>query len=709
MPGRKRKVEDSEDEESKEQEESNDGSKSDDGSKSGKDSASEDNSGSDSSASSSSTDDKKKKKPKAGGKKGKRKPIEDSDDEKPAKKKGKAAKKPAPKTTKKKKEEEEEPVFDWWNRPDSELVHDGIIKWKTLEQKGPMFAPPYEPHGVPIKYEGKVFVMTEAEEEAATLYAVMRESQHYKKALFHKNFFTCWKEILDKRPEGRKIKELALCNFDAIWEKYCKERIVKKSLPNEEKKKLREKAAKEAEPYMFVTWDGRKEKVANPRIEPPGIFQGRGKHPKLGCLKPRVQPEDVTINVQNVDKPPPAPKGHKWGSVIRDNTVSWLAKWNDVNTGDTKYTMLANSSALKQYIDRLKFEKARILKDKIDDVRREYTKNFSSRNEKTVQMAVAMYFIDILALRVGGEKSEDEADTVGCCSLRKEHITPVERDGKYIFHFDFLGKDSIRYVNDMEVSKVVFNLVKKLCEGKDNRPIKENQLFDLVSPSDLNAHFKSIMDGLSAKVFRTYNASFLLDKIFHEEPVDSKLLESEKMVYFTNANTKVAVLCNHQKTMAKGHEQQKESLNSKVEDLKTTLKLLEGALEKINKAKKNKRGDVFKVEKERYWKVEDKIQLTWLKKYGKEEDLEKYETAMERRKGGGASPKRKRKDDSDSDDDKPLKKKNQKSRAQEIKEEEGRLGGEQQRQRERKIHQIFEIERQWQQKRQRQRFRRETP
>lgn len=38
--------------------------------------------------------------------------------------------------------------------------------------------------------------------------------------------------------------------------------------------------------------------------------------------------------------------------------------------------------------------------------------------------AVAMYFIDKLALRAGNEKDSDEsADTVGCCSLRVEHIS----------------------------------------------------------------------------------------------------------------------------------------------------------------------------------------------------------------------------------------------------------------------------------------------
>ena len=47
------------------------------------------------------------------------------------------------------------------------------------------------------------------------------------------------------------------------------------------------------------------------------------------------------------------------------------------------------------------------------------------------QRAVALYFIDKLALRAGNEKDEDQADTVGCCSLRVEHITlHEEKDGE---------------------------------------------------------------------------------------------------------------------------------------------------------------------------------------------------------------------------------------------------------------------------------------
>lgn len=63
-----------------------------------------------------------------------------------------------------------------------------------------------------------------------------------------------------------------------------------------------------------------------------------------------------------------------------------------------------------------------------------------------------------LALRAGNEKEEGEtADTVGCCSLRVEHVTLHKKleGNKYVVELDFLGKDSIRYYNKVSVIKKV--------------------------------------------------------------------------------------------------------------------------------------------------------------------------------------------------------------------------------------------------------------
>ncbi|KAK8779401.1 hypothetical protein V5799_019257, partial [Amblyomma americanum] len=59
-------------------------------------------------------------------------------------------------------------------------------------------------------------------------------------------------------------------------------------------KRQQEKVARK---YGFCVVDGHRQKIANYKIEPPGLFCGRGEHPKMGMLKRRVMPEDVTINI----------------------------------------------------------------------------------------------------------------------------------------------------------------------------------------------------------------------------------------------------------------------------------------------------------------------------------------------------------------------------------------------------------------------------
>ena len=94
--------------------------------------------------------------------------------------------------------------------------------------------------------------------------------------------------------------------------------------------------------------------------------------------------------------------------------------------------MLNPSSKLKGEKDMQKYEKARMLKSRIDKIRSDYVTDFKSKEMRIRQRSVALYFIDKLALRAGNEKDEDQADTVGCCSLRVEHITlHPEKDGKY--------------------------------------------------------------------------------------------------------------------------------------------------------------------------------------------------------------------------------------------------------------------------------------
>ncbi|EPY23796.1 DNA topoisomerase I [Angomonas deanei] len=516
---------------------------------------------------------------------------------------------------------------EWWEQEDLQIATKGEKRWDTLVHNGVMFPPDYVPHGIPILYKGEVFKMTPEEEEVATMFAVMKETDYYQNPVFRDNFFSSWREILDKRLANggsHPIKELVFCDFSQIYNWHQAEREKKKSLTSEEKKKIKQENDALAEPYKTCLWDGREEQVANFRVEPPGLFRGRGKHPLAGKLKKRIYPEDIIINIGK-DAPVPTPSiPGKWKEIRHDNTVTWLATWRDTILDSSKYVMLAPSSTIKGQSDMMKFEKARKLKGIIDNIRASYMKDFKSNDIHEAQRAVAMYFIDRLALRVGNEKSEDEADTVGCCSLRVEHLTllPDSRVG-----FDFLGKDSIRYQNEVDVVPEVHALLARFMKGK--RP--ENDVFDQLTTTQLNDHLKSFMEGLTAKVFRTYNASITLDKWFKEKPVDKNMTIPDKLAYFNEANTQVAILCNHQKSVSKNFKTQMFQLSAKSEYTNAIINDLEHAKASLKKGK-----SLQEVSKE-FFESQDKQQLEWLEEYGTEEQRKEYKEIMEKRKNPSKS------------------------------------------------------------------------
>ena len=103
-------------------------------------------------------------------------------------------------------------------------------------------------------------------------------------------------------------------------------------------------------------------------MEPPGLFRGRGEHPKMGKIKARIWPEDVTLNIGEHAAVPPCPvPGRNWGEVVHNHGVTWLAGWRDsINNGDWKYVQFAASSSVKGESDMLKYEKARKLKVRRD-------------------------------------------------------------------------------------------------------------------------------------------------------------------------------------------------------------------------------------------------------------------------------------------------------------------------------------------------------
>ena len=343
----------------------------------------------------------------------------------------------SPTKGKKKKEDDTSQVWKWWE--EEEHKKDDGTKWKFLEHQGPLFAPLYDPlpDNVRFYYDGKAMRLSEPTEEVATFYGKMLDHDYTTKEAFNKNFFKDWRRVMTEK-EKEKIRDLSKCDFQEINVYFKKVSEDRKNRSKEEKKAEKAKNDELTEHYGFCEIDGHKEKIGNFRIEPPGLFRGRGEHPKQGMLKRRVMPEDVIINCSKDSEYPKAPEGHKWKEVRHDNTVTWLASWTENIQNSIKYVMLNPSSKLKGEKDMQKYEKARNLKSRIDKIRADYVTDFKSKEMRIRQRAVALYFIDKLALRAGNEKDEDQADTVGCCSLRVEHISlHPEKNGKKQFIFKF--------------------------------------------------------------------------------------------------------------------------------------------------------------------------------------------------------------------------------------------------------------------------------
>ncbi|XP_022820353.1 DNA topoisomerase I, mitochondrial [Spodoptera litura] len=519
----------------------------------------------------------------------------DDEEEKPKKKKSKPIKAKqtqvksepnnGPSPTKRKKKNDDEPeVWKWW---EEEKKDDGT-KWKFLEHKGPVFAPDYEPlpENVKFYYDGKEMRLSQDAEEVAGFYARMLDHEYTTKSTFNNNFFNDWRKVMTHE-ETKIIKDLSKCNFKEMHAYFQAVSEKNRNRTKEEKAALKAKNDEIQKEYGFCIIDGHKEKIGNFRIEPPGLFRGRGEHPKMGMLKRRVMPEDVLINCSKDSNIPKAPPGHKWKEVKHDNTVTWLASWTENVQGQAKYVMLNPSSKLKGEKDWQKYETARKLHKCIDVIRENYKNDWKAKEMRVRQRAVALYFIDKLALRAGNEKDDDQADTVGCCSLRVEHIAlHKEKDGKeYVVVFDFLGKDSIRYYNEVPVEKRVFKNLELFMENKKD----SDDLFDRLNTQTLNEHLKDLMPGLTAKVFRTYNASITLQRQL-DELTDASASIPEKILAYNRANRAVAVLCNHQRAVPKGHSKSMEALKEKIQAKRDQVDEAEEDLREASKAAK--RGSV---------------------------------------------------------------------------------------------------------------------
>ncbi len=322
------------------------------------------------------------------------------------------------------------------------------MKWKQLMHNGVAFPPLYEPKELQIIISGERVPLSRDAEELAYAWGKKRTTPYVQDPVFQTNFLSDFSQLLPSEFANVKYSDI---EFSLIYEYQQKEEVLRanKDLNKKLAAQRKELRLQLKEKYGYAIIDGTKTEFASYMVEPPSIFMGRGSHPMRGRWKPRVFPEDVVLNLSE-DAPVPAPPiPGNWKSVAHDHESIWLAYWVDKLSQVRKYVWPSDVSDLRQERDKMKYENAKKLRRKLTDVRLFIENNLNTLDIKARKLATVCYLIDNLSMRVGDEKEEDEADTVGASTLRVEHLKFLPKG----VGFDFLGKDSVRWEKTLDLGR----------------------------------------------------------------------------------------------------------------------------------------------------------------------------------------------------------------------------------------------------------------
>lgn len=452
-------------------------------------------------------------------------------------------------------------------------------------------------------------------------------TDHFKDKVFIRNFMISFNAATNNK-YAEKWKDFPKC-FESEIEKYytkCdaahKAELEKKreetqlffsTMTREEKKAYREKIAAEKKEKLLketeCTFNGKIQHLAAPVIEVGGLFMGRGDLPLKGAWKIDIVPEDVTINWLSKDKDvPEPPAGHHWKEVTHKSTLNaWTYQFHLLGFDSdriylNKKCALDPKSDAKTNLTTSRFDTARTLSQKWDELHKMQYDDLSKTEKTDLQRALAIWLVMETGIRVGTEHSEEfDNGTKGICLLEVGDMII----GPDFLDLDFYGKDSVHYANKLEnIDAKVIDGFKKITDGK----AKNELIFDKINEGFLNDYLKNYIKELTFKSFRTSLGSKILVEYFRENPVKPNMTEAQKLQLFKNANLLVAKKLNHQSGVAKNND----SLKKKLERFDEQIKAVEDRI-KLEEQKQKSCVDPKKKAKAKENKEKQKAKLKELK------------------------------------------------------------------------------------------------
>jgi DNA topoisomerase-1 len=447
---------------------------------------------------------------------------------------------------------------------------------KSLKHNG-IYVPSYDYKGFNIKIQGHTIKLKPKSEQMAIAWIRKKQSVlSPPDEVFEKTFMQEFLEQLKqenlsldflKKIENKAQQEDSEIDFSEVTEYLEAEKEKKLNMSQAEKKKqVAERKAKRQErkeKYGYATVNGKKLEIANWTAEPSCLFAGRGDHPRRGKWKEGPREEDIILNwpLDEHGKPVlPVPPGN-WKGFVWEPNKMYVAKWTDKLTGKIKYVWFSDSAFIKQNREKEKFKKAEELGKRIAAIERHIIKNLDAKDEMKRKVATVCWLILKPNMRVGDEKDPDEADTVGAITLRPEHIK-IEGD---TLHFDFLGKDCVRWEKSVKAPpSVIINIKHYAKNSKD-------YLFEGVDSKKVSRFLSQKMPGLTAKVFRTWRCTKTVKEELAKSPVTKEDPVYLKKFHAKMANLKVAEVANHKRKVSPKFEERLAKKEDKLKKLEAQL------------------------------------------------------------------------------------------------------------------------------------------
>ena len=478
---------------------------------------------------------------------------------------------------------------------------------KSLKHKG-IYVPAYDYKGLSLNIQGQTIKLTPKSEQMAIAWVRKKQSTlSPSDEVFEKNFMQEFLEQLKQENPSlnvlKKNRENPSIDFAEVSKYLEAEKQTKENMSKDQKKKLaaERKAIRleRKEKYGYAEVNEKKLEIANWTGEPSCLFAGRGDHPRRGKWKEGPSEEDIILNLSPGS---PRPYGN-WKEIVWEPDRMYIAKWEDKLTGKIKYVWFSDSAFIKQNREKEKFKKAEKLGKKIAVIEQHIIKNLDAKDETKRKVATVCWLILKPNMRVGDEKDPDEADTVGAITLRAEHIR-IEDD---TLHFDFLGKDCVRWKKSVQAPALVIRNIKRYSKTS------KEYLFEGIDSKKVSRFLSQKMPGLTAKVFRTWRCT----KTVKEELAKGGTTKEDpvylKKFHAKMANLKVAEVANHKRKIPP-------SFNERLVKKEARLKKMEEQLEKKKVEGKKTEVLIRRIEKARL-----DIELTSLtKEYNLNTSLKSY-------------------------------------------------------------------------------------